>query len=163
MLSEKGKQQAEELAKSGIFDSVDIVISSNEEKSYQTAKPIAVKYDKEIMRIEELNELDRGASGFLEKDEYDRTVEFALNNLTKSRHRWETAEHALKRFTEAIESIDSEHEGKKILIVTHGCVMNLYFAKLLSKLDVIYERWIKTSFCSWAIIKNGKVVKDIVE
>lgn len=41
VLSEEGKQQAEKLAKSGVFNDVDIIISSAEEKAHQTAKPIA--------------------------------------------------------------------------------------------------------------------------
>ena len=162
LLSEEGKRQAEKLAKSGVFNDVDIIISSAEKKAYQTAKPIADRLNKDIIRIPELNELDRDAGGFLEKGEFDKTVNFAMTHLDRSVHDWETTAHALERFSKAIDKIDSEHEKKKILIVSHGCVINLYFAKLLGELDEVNDRWKKTTFCSWGIVENGGVVKDIV-
>jgi len=57
-LSEEGVYAAEGLAGSPVFDNVDIIISSDEEKAYQTAKPLADKLGKDIMRMPELNELD---------------------------------------------------------------------------------------------------------
>jgi len=163
VLSEEGMRAAEQLAESDIFNNVDIIISSVEEKAYQTAAPIAERLGKDIIRIWELNELDRDAGGFLEKEEFDRTVNFAMTNLDKSLNGWETGEHALERFSKVVDKIEAEYENKKILIVAHGCVINLYFAKLIGKLDEVNDRWKKTSFCSWGAVKDGKVIKDIVD
>lgn len=162
-LSEEGRQQAEELAKSTTFDELDIIISSDEDKAYQTAKPIADRLQKEIIRIKELNELDRDKGGFLEKEEFDNTLQFALTHLDKSIHQWETAEHALNRFSKKIEEIDKEYDNKSILIVSHGAVINLYFAKLLGKLDEVYEKTMQNTFCDLGIVKGGKVAKDIIK
>ncbi len=161
-LSENGIKQAEELANTDIFADINIVISSDEGKAHQTAKPIAEKLEKEIIRIPELNEIDRDKGAFLEKEKFDETIKSCLTNLNKSINNWETASHALERFSRQIEKLDSKHENVKMLIVSHGCVINLYFAKILDKLDEAFERWLRNTLCDWGIIKNSEVIKDIV-
>ncbi|MCD6522724.1 MAG: histidine phosphatase family protein [Candidatus Diapherotrites archaeon] len=58
-LSDYGKRHAETVANSGIFDDVDVIISSAERKAYQTAEPIARRIGKNIIQYKELNKLDR--------------------------------------------------------------------------------------------------------
>jgi broad specificity phosphatase PhoE len=161
-LSTKGRRQAEETALSGFFDNIDIVISSYEKKASRTAKPIADKLGKDIVRKKELNELDRSRGGFLKAEEYNEAIRFALTNLDDSLHGWETALHTLCRFSRVIEEIDSEEEDRRILIVSHGCVLSLYFANLLNRLDDVYERWRRIRFCDWGIVENRQVQKDII-
>lgn len=60
-----------------------------------------------------------------------------------------------------IEEIDKHYENKKILIVSHGFTINLYFAKLLGILDKVYERFLTNNYADWGIVKNKKVIKDI--
>jgi len=60
-----------------------------------------------------------------------------------------------------IDEINSTYKNKKILIVSHGCVINLYFAKCLNQLDRIVERIFSNTFCDYGIIEDGRVVKDI--
>lgn len=97
-LSEKGDEQAERLAQEGVFKDVDIIISSTEQKAYQTAKPTADALGKEIRQIEEISELDRDKGGFMESEEYEKAVKYCLEHLDKSIHNWETANNALERF-----------------------------------------------------------------
>ncbi|MBI3031852.1 histidine phosphatase family protein [Candidatus Woesearchaeota archaeon] len=80
----------------------------------------------------------------------------------QSRHRWETAQNALSRYEDSIEQINKEYEGKNILIVSHGTVMSLYFAKLTGTMGQIVEREKKLGYCDYGIVKDGHVVKDIV-
>jgi len=161
-LSARGKRQAEEISLSGVFDDIDSVISSYEKKACQTAKPIADMLGKDIVRKRGLNELDRSRGGFLESEVYNEAIRFAFTNLDDSLHGWETALHALCRFTGVIEEIDSEEENRRILIVSHGCVLSLYFADLLNSLDDVYERWRRIQFCGWGIVESGQVLKDII-
>lgn len=161
-LLEKGKKQAKGLANTNTFDDIDVIISSDEEKAYQTAKIIAAKLGKQIIRIPELNEIDRGKDGFLTKEKFERTIKLCLTDMDKSIRNWETASHALDRFSKQIEKLESQYENKKILIVSHGCVINLYFAKILNKLDKVFESWLRNSFCDWGVIENHQVIKDIV-
>ena len=53
--------------------------------------------------------------------------------------------------------------NKKILIVAHGGVINLYFAKIIGQLDKVFERISTNTFCDYGIIKNSKVIKDIAK
>lgn len=160
-LSEKGEEQARKLAEEDVFDEVDIIISSTEEKAYQTAKPIADKLRKEIIQYKEISELNRDMGGFMGPEDYEEAVKYALENLDKSLHNWETAESALERFSKKIEEIDNDYEDKKILVVGHGFTINLYFAKLLNKLNEVYERFNTNDYADWGIIKNNQVIKDI--
>lgn len=163
LLSEVGEAQAGELAKSGIFDETDVIISSTEQKAIDTAKPIADKLGLEIQQEGNLSELNRDEGKFVSPEEYENLVEQAMTNREKSISNWETASHALARFTQAIEKIDGQHEGKNILIVGHGFTINLYFAQLLNELDKVYERLNDNDFADWGIVKNGKVIKDIAK
>jgi broad specificity phosphatase PhoE len=162
ILTESGKKSAEDLAESGIFDDVDVIISSGEEKAYLTAKPFADRLGKKIVRVPELNELNRDKGEMMSKEEYDQMKVKIFEDLDYTDHGWETARHALNRFKQAVDKIDEQYENKKILIVAHGTVMTLYFAYLQNKLDDIFSRWKGLGFCGWGIVKNKKVLRDIV-
>src|SRR3989344_9068519 len=137
-LSDMGIKQAIKLANERTFQNIDIVFASTEEKAFQTAKPIADSISKEILQVFELGELKRDKGGFMNAEEYEKTLRFCLENLTQSLHNWETADHALTRFLKKIGEIDNKYEGKNILVVGHGFTINLYFAQLLNKLDKVY-------------------------
>lgn len=98
----------------------------------------------------------------MDAGEYEQSIKYCLDNLDKSIHNWETARHALDRFSRKIAEIDEKYQNKKILIVGHGFTINLYFAKLLGVLNEVYQRFNTNDYCDWGIIKNGKVLKDIV-
>jgi len=162
-LDEKGYEQAKEVVDINEFQDVDVILSSTEKKAFLTVKPLANKLGKEIVQIKELGEIDRGKSGgSISKQEYDEMKVKIFKDLDFTDYGWETANHALNRFKKAVEEIDTKYEGKKILIAVHGSVMNLYFADLQGKLDNIFERWKKLGFGDWGIVKNRKVIKDIV-
>lgn len=160
-LTEKGITTANKLAKQKMFDHVDVVITSEEQKASNTAKPITHRIQKTIIQCKELNELDRDKGKVMEKNEYEKTVEYALTHPKESKHGWEPASNALQRFEKKVAQIDAAYENKTILIVGHAYTINLYFAKLQNKLDRVHERLQTNTFCSWGIIKNQKVIKDI--
>ena len=164
ILTEKGKKDALNISKLDLFNDVDIIISSNEQKAYLTAYPLSVRLHKEIIRDENLNEIKRDHGRFLNtKEEYFKNMKLCVENRNKSHNNWETANHALKRFSNQIQDIALKHSNKKILTVAHGGVINLYFAKMLGKLDNIFERWSTNTFCDYGIIQNNKVIKDIAK
>ena len=149
---------------SEIFNDVDIIITSSEEKAYETAHPLCEKLHKEIIRDENLNEIKRDQGSYLKtKDEYITFIKLCMENRNHSYNNWETANHLLKRFSKAIQEIDLEFSKKNILIVAHGVVINLYFAKILGKLENTFERWMTNTFCDYGIIQNNKVIKDIAK
>lgn len=161
-LTEKGYEDSERIKDVQEFQDINILISSAEKKAYLTIKPLSDKLKKEIIQINDLNEIDRSNAGALSKEEYDGMKIKIFQDLNFTDHGWETCNHALKRFSEAIEEIDKKYQKEKILISTHGTVMTLYFAKLQNKLDDLMQRWKSLDFCDYGIIKNGEVIKDII-
>jgi broad specificity phosphatase PhoE len=69
----------------------------------------------------------------------------------------------LDRFSKKIEELDKKYENKKILVVGHGFTINLYFAKLLSVLDEVYDRFNTNDYADWGIVENKKVIRDIAK
>jgi len=162
-LTEKGVIEALRISNDDLFQYVNIIITSNEEKAYQTAFPFSEKLKKIIIREADLNEIYRDKGKFLSNDDYLKTMKLCLENRDLSYNDWETANNALKRFSEKIKEIDSRYSSKKILIVSHGGVINLYFAKKLGQLENIYKRVLTNSFCDYGIIQNGQIIKDIAK
>ena len=161
-LSPNGISQVIEVSESGCFDDIDVIVSSMEEKALQTAMLIANRVHKEISVNFDLGEHDRRNSGFLEQNEFDEAIQYAFTNMDQSKRRWETAQDALDRFTNAVNEIDSKYEASNILVVSHGTVLSLYFANKMRTLDNVYDRWKTLDYCSWSIVQGRQVMKDIV-
>lgn len=162
VLTEKGEEQANKIANSKKFDNIELLISSNESKSYLTIKPLADKLNKKIIKVEDLGEIKRPGSEKLTSNEYEKMKFQIFQNLDFSNYNWETANHALNRFKDAVNKINKKYENKKILICSHGTVMTLYFAYLLNRLNKLMERWKALNFESYGIVRDNKVLKDII-
>ena len=160
-ISEKGAESALVLASGGVFDNVDLIITSAEDKAFETAVPFARRIDADITRNPSFNELNRGTGPFTSPEEYLERVRIALSDPESSSSGWETAADALRRFEQGIHTIESRTGAHSLLLVSHGLVLSLYFAHLL-KTEKVYERWRRLGFCSWGTVRNGRVVKDIV-
>ncbi|NHK31078.1 MAG: histidine phosphatase family protein [Asgard group archaeon] len=89
------------------------------------------------------------------------TVRKAVKNRDQSYDNWETAQYALTRFSNGISKINAECHNKIILIVSHGIVLNLYFANFKSKINQTYKFWLTVDFCDYGIIQNEVIIKDI--
>ena len=161
ILSEEGLRQAATVTDNLNFQDVDVIVASGEEKAFQTVKALAEKLGKEVVRIHELGELDRDKGGHMGMEEYERTTQACFVHPTESIRNWETAEHALNRFSDAVERIKAEYTDKKVLICGHGHTFNLYFAKLLDQIDRVYERMKTNTAGDWGIVKDDKVLKDL--
>lgn len=99
----------------------------------------------------------------MESEEYEQTVKYELEHINESIHNWETAAHALERFTKKIEEIDTQYENQKILVVGHGFTINLYFAKLLGSLNNVYERFNTNNFADWGVYEEIWLSKEELE
>ena len=162
ILTKEGEQQAQSLAQQTVFDDVDILISSEEQKSSLTLVPLAKKLKKEIIKNKELGEIARPHSEKLTLTEYEEMKVKVFKNLNFTAYEWETANQALARFKKAIKKIDSSYEHKTIVICTHGTVMTLYFADLQNKLNDLFSRWHGLEFGAYGIVKDNYVAKEIV-
>ena len=163
VLSDEGMQEAKKILTSGEFDDIDVIYTSTEKKAIQTAYYLSKKLEKEIIADSRLNELNRGHDFIDTKKEYEETVAKAFLHMNSRVQKWESAHNALTRFQKTIEEIGKKYSNKKILVVSHGIVLTLYFVKLLElSPNELFTRWKSLLFCDWGIVKEGKVIKDII-
>lgn len=160
-LSGDGKKQALEISKNPEMLNVDAVYVSEERKTLLTAGPILEKISKQAQALALFNEVRRGDK-FLPKEEFEVEKNRQLADLSYRAFDGESGIEALKRFEEGIMQVSAINKGKVILVVTHGTILNIYFASLLNLQGKLLERWNKTGFCAYGITENGKVIKDIV-
>ncbi|HIH38939.1 histidine phosphatase family protein [Candidatus Woesearchaeota archaeon] len=163
VLSEEGKKQAERIAEHNVFQRMDIIICSEEEKAYQTSLFLSKKIEKPVIKFPGLKELNRDASGFLEKDAFEDTVRECMTRLYTSVRGWEKGIDALERFSSAIGELEDTYDRKSIVVVSHGLVINLYLAHLLGMLPEAHERMQQNTFCDFGIVCDGDVLKDIIQ
>ena len=162
VLSEKGSEQAKIISDTNILKDCDLIFVSSEIKTYLTINPLAKKLNIEIIELSDLDEVRRGDI-FLTDSEFETEKFRQLEDLDYPSFGGETANQALQRFSNAIDLIHKSYAGKKIIVVSHGTILNLYFAKILNKFSEIKERWSSTPFGAIGIIENKSVIKDITE
>ncbi|HUT81574.1 MAG TPA: histidine phosphatase family protein [Candidatus Bathyarchaeia archaeon] len=160
-LTDKGINVAKRLSEIEIFQDIDYIFSSYEEKAILTAENINYKLKLPIIKDKALNELNRDLGPKLTKEEYFSTVRICFNDLKRSVKKWEKPVKAIKRFIKKIDEIDKKYLDKKILIVSHGLIINLFFSWKTNNLESLFERWKSNSFLNYGIIQNNKIVKDI--
>jgi alpha-ribazole phosphatase/probable phosphoglycerate mutase len=160
-LSEIGKKQAQEVNKLVVFNYVDIIYVSEETKTKLTVEPLAERLHKKVVTLANFNEVTRGDK-FLTKEKFEIEKVKQLTNLNYNAFGGESCDEALVRFKKGVDQVVKSHEAETILIVTHGTILNLYFADLLTVQNELPDRWHKTSFCAYGIVENNKVSKDII-
>lgn len=161
-LNEEGFKKSEELSESPLLLDAQIIYTSSEIKTVQTIKPLADKLGLPIIQNENLDEVRRGDK-FLTKEEFETEKFKQLDDLDYPAFGGETAYSALLRFEKEINKIQNENKDKTIIVVSHGTVLNLYFAKLQNNFNEIHERWGRTEFGALGILKDGKIIRDIVK
>ena len=167
-LDEDGINQINNLLDDENLMHFDLIYSSKEKKAGLTAGYFATRSGKEVQQCKEFNELNRDKGKFSTSEDYRDNVKRSLLNLDKSYNRWEKASKALRRFENKVQELDVKYDDKRILIVSHGIVINLYFAKVKNQFHKIYDRWLANSFNSkenfayYGIIMNNEIIKDII-
>lgn len=161
VLSEQGIKQAQDVSLLPEMQEAACIYVSEEQKTALTAAPLASKLGKELCVKASFNEVKRG-DAFLTKEAFEAEKDKQLIDLDYHAFGGESGYEALARFTEGVAEVIKEHQGKTVLIVTHGTVLNMYFAECLHVLDQLPERWRKTGFCAYGCVEDGVVTKDIV-
>jgi probable phosphoglycerate mutase len=160
-LSQKGIEQAKEIVDNSVMDTVESIYVSEEKKTALTAEPIAQKLSKKMVVLPFFNEIKRGDK-FLTKEEFEAEKVKQLVDLSFQAFGGESGQEALSRFKRGVAEVIQKEASKTILIVTHGTILNFYFADLLNKNEELPTRWAKTAFCAYGVIENEVVIKDIV-
>jgi len=151
-----------ELSNLSDFQNINLIYSSTKTKAIQTALTFANKNSLNTIQVSELGEIKKPGAEKLSVEDYDKLKIQILSDFNFSVNNSETANQALDRFTAAVAKINTENECKKVLIVSHGITMTLYFAKLQNQFPNILNRWEKLKFGNYGIIQNEIITKDII-
>ena len=162
-LAPLGRSESYELAASGILGKVDAIVSSDEMKTIETAEPFAKMFGLEIERNHDFRELNRDASPFLTREEYLSCVQVVLKNQFARPNGWECAADALTRTKRGVQQAMSKYSSKRVLVVSHGLVLTLYFADLQATMHDVFDRWNRLPFCGWGVVSNNRVLRDIAQ
>ncbi|MHA1864470.1 MAG: histidine phosphatase family protein [Candidatus Thorarchaeota archaeon] len=161
-LTEAGTLSSMELAKSQVFSKIEGIVHSSENKAKQTADFIANETGAETYVLEEFDELKRNHKGFLENEEYRARVRLTLTDWENNVPDWESGEDALARFIDGVRRTNMMFHNKNVLVVSHGLVLTLYFSALTHFWKIAYERWAQLKFLSWGLVRDDRVLIDIV-
>jgi broad specificity phosphatase PhoE len=156
------KEKIKDLLKDSLLKKIDLIYTSTEDKAIKTAAPFIDKFKLKRNSSSGLNEIGRGKGGMLSDVEFKELKLKMFKDVLYAPVGWESSNRALSRFKSTVEEIDDYYEGKNILIVSHGTVLTLYFSDLLGKMENSMKRWEEIEFCAFGMVKNNKVIKDIV-
>jgi broad specificity phosphatase PhoE len=161
-ITKQGAMLTRELANSKKLSSIDGIIHSSEVKARQTAEIFAEGLDVQMYELSGLDELTREHAGTLTNQEYRDRVRRTVIDLEKNVPEWESGASAVKRFEDAVRKVDIMFYRKNVLIVSHGIVLTLYFCKLKRFEAIAFERWSQLDFLSWGLVRDGRVLVDLV-
>ena len=121
-LNETGRRQAAELAEQLREDSIVAVYSSDLRRASETARLVAKQLDLPVVEDAALREIDVGSWSGLTRAEVAAQFPdgFARWQAGEIGHDGETREQLTERVVAAVERIAHAHEGKTVLVVTHG-------------------------------------------
>ncbi len=128
-LSAEGRLRCSVLAEKIAAYQPEVIVSSVEPKAIETATIISSLLDVSFETSEGLHEHEREQVGFLRKEAFEVFVAAFFAHPTKLVFGQETAQHALDRFTRAIEAVLSSHAGETVVVVAHGTVISLFVAR----------------------------------
>ena len=130
-LNPKGQARVAALAACpGALSATVRVISSDETKALDTARPLAAALGitPEIRPM--MHENDRRATGFLPPDVFEAVADQFFANPATSIRGWETAQAAQRRILAEVEACLARPQTGDILFVGHGAVGTLLFCAL---------------------------------
>ncbi len=121
-LTEKGKRNAEKVTKLLIGEGIDMVISSPYSRAVLSVEGLAQHLNVEVETFENLRERN-----FSSEYIHDLMYEIRENfyNFDYALPGGESNADCQKRAIEALKAILKEHQGKSVVIGTHGLVMTL--------------------------------------
>lgn len=137
-LTERGREQAQALAHRLAHIELDAVYSSDLQRARDTAVVVAEIQELELRQLPELREVDVGSWSGLTRAEAEERFPEGFARWRDGYPGWkdgETYEAMTDRVLEAVDGIAAEHEGGRILVVSHGGPIRAMHAAALG-LDV---------------------------
>jgi len=122
-LTDRGRDQARELAARLDGVELDAVYASDLRRAWETAEAVASSKGLEVVRIPELREVDVGSWSGCTRDECEERFPEAFARWRAGGSGWddgESYEAMGERVVAAIRRIAGEHPGAAVLAVSHG-------------------------------------------
>ncbi len=159
-LTPEGEQQTDALAKHPLWDEVDCIILSGEQKTHLTVAPVVAERNLPTWVEGRFNELRRG--GWVE--DYTAHVAQAFAHPREAAGEWESASAALNRFLDGIGLLRKRFVNENLALVGHGLTFSLYRAYLLGHPNVKLEDWQQLPFASVALVNpiSERLIHDFV-
>ena len=122
-LTERGRAQATELAERIADIALDMVYSSDLRRARDTAQVVAESQGLELVHLPELREVNVGSWESLTRDEAEARFPEGFRRWLAGGTGWDNGEtypQMSKRVLAAVDRIAADHEGGRVLIVSHG-------------------------------------------
>jgi phosphoserine phosphatase len=137
-LTARGREQAQALAERLAHIELDAVWSSDLRRALDTASAVAERQSLDVQATVELREVDVGSWSGLTREEAEERFPDGFRRWRGGFPGWhdgETYEAMADRVLAAVELIAREHEGGRVLVVSHGGPIRALHAAALG-LDV---------------------------
>ncbi|NQX26877.1 histidine phosphatase family protein [Microbacteriaceae bacterium VKM Ac-2854] len=128
-LSQSGVLRAGLIASTCWNDKVVQIASSTETKAVQTARTVAGAVGMPFIRVAELGENDRSATGFLPSDEFEMVADEFFAEPDRRVRGWESARAAQRRIVTAVRTLTTD-PLRHTAIIAHGGVGTLLYCDL---------------------------------
>ncbi|PIR87309.1 MAG: isoleucine--tRNA ligase [Candidatus Harrisonbacteria bacterium CG10_big_fil_rev_8_21_14_0_10_49_15] len=121
-LTEKGEKQAQKAAAELKKQKPDIIFTSPYLRTKETAKAIAKATGAQVKTDKRLGEINCGVYNWKGIDSYHSSFSSKLERFTKAPdgEGAETLSDVRRRVMEFVREVEKKHQGKKIVIVSHG-------------------------------------------
>lgn len=164
-LTDRGRQQAEELADRLDDTELDAIYSSDLQRARDTAEAVARRKGLEVKTTPALREVDVGSWSGLTRAEAEAGYPEAYARWLQGAEGWEdgeTYEQLSNRVLEAIRRIAADHDRGRVLVVAHGGTIRAVHAAALG-VDVHTYRRIQrvepNATLSAVCVENGNLTE----
>jgi probable phosphoglycerate mutase len=147
-LTAAGQRQAERLARWLAADGADAVVSGSLRRARETAAPIAEALGCDLVIDDAITEYDARADHYISVEELRRTDDQRWRAMIDGRGKEFGSESPAAfraRVIPAVDAIIAAHPGRRVVLVGHGGVINVYLAQLL---DIDRLLWFEPEYTS---------------
>lgn len=136
-LGDEGVERGVELSRINVIRNIDVIYTSLDNASLETAVLLAKAHGTEIKTNNNLTEISSLTDKFFEKEDYDKNIELLFSGEIARVEEGESLQEALSRFSAALENIVfSEAKNSKITnigIVGHGAILAYFCCQFCEK------------------------------
>ena len=135
VLTDEGRRQAELLAEWLAHERIDQLMSSTLRRAQQTAAPVGMRLGLDVELVQGLSEFDADADSYIPIEELRRTRDPRFFALVEGR--WDELGSSVDPSAfgdlifSTIEAMIERFPSRRVAIVCHGGVINLYLGRIL--------------------------------